>query len=71
MELIEQIAKKISESGGRTFFVGGYVRDKLLKAPHEDIDIEVFHLSFKALTDILEQFGPLDLIGKKFGVIKL
>jgi len=71
MQVIEQIATKISEYGGRTFYVGGYVRDKMLQVPHEDIDIEVFHLTLDELTSILEQFGPLDLIGKTFGVIKI
>jgi len=71
MEVIKQIAKKISEHGGRTFYVGGYVRDTLLQLPHEDIDLEIFHLSFEELTHILEQFGPVDLVGKNFGILRL
>jgi tRNA nucleotidyltransferase (CCA-adding enzyme) len=71
MEVIQQIAKKISEHGGRTFYVGGFVRDALLQIPHEDIDLEVFHLSLRELTHILEQFGPVDHIGKNFGVLRL
>ena len=37
------IADKVREAGGRTFFVGGFVRDRILwkKNDPEDIDIEV------------------------------
>jgi len=71
MEIIQHIAQKINEYGGRIFYVGGCVRDKILGIQYEDIDLEVFHLGLDELMTILEQFGPLDLIGQNFGVIKL
>lgn len=37
MDFIE-IANKISENNGRLYFVGGYVRDKLMKIESHDID---------------------------------
>ncbi|MGB9812862.1 MAG: hypothetical protein ACPLRZ_01355 [Thermovenabulum sp.] len=38
MRIIEAIAKAIAEAGGRTFFVGGCVRDSLLGLPSKDYD---------------------------------
>ena len=38
MDFIE-IAKKISEHNGRLYFVGGYVRDKLMEVESHDIDL--------------------------------
>ena len=35
------IAEKVKEAGGRTFYVGGFVRDRLLGIDNKDIDIEV------------------------------
>ena len=35
------IAEKVKQEGGRTFYVGGYVRDKLLGIDNKDVDIEV------------------------------
>ena len=37
MDFIE-LARKISENGGRLYFVGGYVRDKLMGIESHDID---------------------------------
>ncbi len=34
-DLAVQLAKKVNEIGGAAYFVGGYVRDKLLGIPNE------------------------------------
>ena len=43
MDMATKIAKKVSEKGGRTFFVGGYVRDELLKIETKSIFYTTFH----------------------------
>ena len=40
LEIAELIAKKAHEIGGCAYFVGGYVRDKLLGIENKDIDID-------------------------------
>ena len=39
MIMAEKIAARVAEKGGRTFYVGGYVRDKLLGIENKDIDM--------------------------------
>lgn len=52
--------------------VGGYVRDALLGQPGKDIDIELYGTStLDTLSPILDSFGPLNAVGKSFGVLKL
>ena len=53
MDMATKIAKKVSEKGGRTFFVGGYVRDELLKIETKDVDIEIPGIDVDCLADIL------------------
>jgi len=71
MDMATKIAKKVSEKGGRTFFVGGYVRDELLKIETKDIDIEVHGIDVDCLVDILESLGNVQKIGASFGVFNL
>ena len=40
-EMAQKIAAAVSDAGGRTFYVGGYVRDQILGKENKDIDIEV------------------------------
>jgi len=52
--------------------VGGFVRDSLLGIKSKDIDIEIYNLSsYDKLSDILREFGNINLVGKSFGVCKL
>ena len=51
--LIQKIATDIAKEKGRAYFVGGYVRDLLLKRESKDIDIEVHGLSSEKLEAIL------------------
>lgn len=70
-----QIAKKIAEevklNNGRMFFVGGYVRDRLLNIENKDIDVEVFGITPKVLKDILSKYGYVDEFGADFGILKV
>ena len=56
---------------GRSFLVGGCVRDALLGIPHKDFDIEVFGVSYEQLAQALTRWGKTDLVGRSFGVVKL
>lgn len=39
--IARRVAEAVREASGRTFYVGGYVRDRLLGRENKDIDIEV------------------------------
>lgn len=70
-ELIEKIAKRIQEKGGRIYYVGGYVRDKKLGIENKDIDVEIYGISFEEISNILSEFGKIDLVGASFGIYKI
>jgi tRNA nucleotidyltransferase (CCA-adding enzyme) len=55
---------------GRSFLVGGCVRDVLLGISNKDFDIEVYGVSYDQLEKALKPFGRVDLVGRAFGVIK-
>ncbi len=70
--MIEQeIAKLVKQKGGRVFYVGGYVRDKLLNRENKDIDIEVHGISENDLLECLNKVGEPISFGKSFGVYSL
>jgi len=58
-------------AGGRPRLVGGCVRDWLLGLEPKDFDIEVYGLDYEALGRALSPFGPTDLVGRSFGVLKV
>ena len=67
----KQIAQLVKEKGGRTFYVGGYVRDKLLNRENKDVDIEIHGINKEQLQEILKQVGDPISYGKSFGVYSL
>ncbi len=71
IEMAELIAKKVAQSGGSAYFVGGYVRDKLLKKENKDIDIEVHGITPKKLEEIIDSVGERLSIGESFGIYAL
>lgn len=58
-------------AGGRPRLVGGSVRDWLLGLAPKDFDIEVYGLDYERLGRALAPFGPTDLVGRSFGVLKV
>ena len=70
-ETAVRIAELVREEGGRAFFVGGYVRDRLLGRENKDIDIEVHGITPEALTRLLGTLGEVTAFGKSFGVFGL
>ena len=67
----ERIAEYVQEAGGRTFYVGGFVRDRLLGIENKDVDIEVHGTEPAALLEILKKVGEPLAYGKSFGVYAL
>lgn len=68
---VKHVCDAIIGAGGKPYFVGGCVRDKVLGFEPKDIDIEVFCLEAEDLKDIVSQFGKVDEVGRSFGVLKL
>lgn len=69
--IAEKIAEYVKEDGGRTYYVGGYVRDRLLGLDNKDVDIEVHGIEPDRLYSILEKVGNPVAFGKSFGVYAL
>jgi len=65
------LAQAIHEAGGRALLVGGCVRDALMGAQPKDWDLEVYNLDATRLREILDQFGPVNVVGEAFTVYKL
>lgn len=69
--MAREIAKSVDAHGGSCYFVGGYVRDKLLGKENKDIDIEVHGISPEQLKNILSSLGECKTKGASFGVFGL
>ncbi|MBR1438682.1 MAG: CCA tRNA nucleotidyltransferase, partial [Synergistaceae bacterium] len=66
-----RIARAVHEEGGRSFFVGGYVRDEVSGRCSKDIDIEVHGVSEARLAEILDGLGERLTMGASFGIFGL
>ncbi len=73
IEMAKKIAQIVAEHGGKAYYVGGYVRDKLLgiKSINFDVDIEIHGIKEEKLHSILQQLGTPLNIGKSFGIMSL
>lgn len=69
--LAHALAEQVAKAGGRTFFVGGYVRDKLRGRENKDVDVEVHGIPAKKLEELLATLGEPTQMGKAFGVYGL
>ena len=70
-KMAREVARLVAEKGGRTFYVGGFVRDALIHRENKDVDIEVHGISPKSLEDILDSLGQRMTIGESFGIFGL
>lgn len=70
-KIINKISNQVSQLGGKTYYVGGYVRDNLLNVKNNDIDIEVHDIKPEDLYKILKSIGTTKTIGKQFGIYYL
>ena len=71
LSLVRLIAEKVKEKGGRCYFVGGYVRDALMKTENKDIDMEVHGVTSDVLEKILDSIGGRMSMGESFGIYAL
>ncbi|MBR4077000.1 MAG: HD domain-containing protein [Oscillospiraceae bacterium] len=71
METAYALAEAVHAHGGCAYFVGGFVRDKLLGIDNKDIDIEVHGITPAQLEDILHTIGEPTAFGESFGVFGL
>ena len=71
LTISQRIAQEVHDSGGRVFYVGGCVRDKILGRSSKDIDIEIHGITESRLNGILHGLGePLNM-GASFGILGL
>jgi tRNA nucleotidyltransferase (CCA-adding enzyme) len=71
MQKILDLSRAVREAGGRALLVGGCVRDALMGAAPNDWDLEVYGVAPERLREILDQFGPVNVVGEAFTVYKL
>jgi tRNA nucleotidyltransferase (CCA-adding enzyme) len=71
MQKIFDLARAVRDAGGRALLVGGCVRDVLMGAQPKDWDLEVYGVAPERLRAILDQFGPVNVVGEAFTVYKL
>ncbi|MBQ1625137.1 MAG: hypothetical protein II096_03815, partial [Erysipelotrichaceae bacterium] len=71
LELSIRIAQLVKEAGGRVFYVGGCVRDKLLHLENKDIDIEVHGVTPETLIELLKTIGNPISFGSSFGIFSI
>ncbi len=79
MRTAEKIASAVAKSGGRAYYVGGFVRDRIMKkegmktgsSASPDIDIEVHGVEAPRLRAILSDFGEVLTVGESFGIFTL
>ncbi len=68
---VKEIARKAGEAGGRAYYVGGFVRDRLLGFPTKDIDVEVHGIYPDKLREIVSSQGSVLEMGESFGIFSL
>src|SRR5687768_17399175 len=68
---ITALADAIRDAGGRGLLVGGCVRDALMGTQPKDWDLEVYGIEPVRLRELLDSFGPLNVVGEAFTVYKL
>ncbi len=61
----------MKEAGGRAFYVGGFVRDRLFGKENADCDVEVHGITPEALEKILDSLGTRLEMGRSFGIYGL
>ena len=66
-----KIASRVAERGGRAYFVGGFVRDRIMGIENKDIDIEVHGVHPEVLAEILDSLGKRTEMGADFGIFGL
>lgn len=66
--MAKKIAAAVKALGGRTYYVGGFVRDRLAGRDNKDVDIEVHGITPSELEGILDSLGGRMSMGESFGI---
>lgn len=69
--LVHEICTAVARVNGQAWLVGGVVRDHLMGISSKDFDIEVHGVEAEDLHKILCRIGPVNEVGRSFGVFKL
>ncbi len=70
-ENVPALSRAVRDAGGRALLVGGCVRDLLMNTQPKDWDVEVYDVEPAKLRALLDQFGPVNVVGEAFTVYKL
>lgn len=70
-EKVIALSRAVNDLGGRALLVGGCVRDALMGKEPKDWDLEVYNIDPERLRAVLDQFGPVNVVGESFTVYKL
>ncbi|MDX6527941.1 MAG: hypothetical protein QOH41_231 [Blastocatellia bacterium] len=70
-EEVLTLAAAVRDEGGRALLVGGCVRDELMGQQPKDWDVEVYEIEPARLRELLDAFGPVNVVGEAFTVYKL
>jgi tRNA nucleotidyltransferase (CCA-adding enzyme) len=70
-EKVISLATAVRDAGGRALLVGGCVRDLLMQLEPTDWDLEVYGVEPLKLRALLDEFGPVNVVGEAFTVYKL
>src|SRR5438105_2652716 len=65
------LAEAVRDAGGRALLVGGCVRDELMGRQPKDWDVEVYGIVPSRLREMLDRFGPVNVVGEAFTVYKI
>ncbi len=71
MQMAAALAEKVAAVGGRVYYVGGFVRDRLMGRDCKDVDVEVHGIAPAQLEEILDTLGERTVMGVSFGVYGL
>lgn len=71
IEMARRVAAAVALESGRTYYVGGLVRDRILGRDNKDIDIEVHGVTVQTLERILDTLGERLTMGASFGIMGL
>lgn len=69
--LAKDIARAVDECGGTAYYVGGFVRDRLMGKENKDIDIEIHGIYPAKLEEILDGIGKRISVGESFGIYSI
>jgi tRNA nucleotidyltransferase (CCA-adding enzyme) len=68
---VVSLAEAVRREGGRALLVGGCVRDELMGQTPKDWDVEIYGIPPERLRELLDAFGPVNVVGEAFTVYKL